>query len=465
MHLAAPAFSPKMTPLVVGCEAWNGSANRLPTSHLPRPEKSVAAAAPDLKALGNPATAAGESPAAPNLLTLQSFQRGTSTPTPTPLSSAGSQSSVNADHEPKNPLADDVSVPIMLAKPEYCDWHRPAFTAECIDTTETGSYYGLDSKKNPYPALDPRGNRQLSGGKLNTTFELSYDDQSKTLRATVRVMLVPVDLHKCDAYGKVLPGADGQPESIPYYHDSHWKVVGRGVDSPVDGYVLKYRKANGANFDIATRTQQIEAVLNGHKSKLILNGCSKNAACGCRVSVVFKVELMLGVNQVPVDGKSAHKTINLFPKTQRADSGSWGEVNMYPAMQPGGKSTWKDMPYDTNVIAHECGHLFNYPDEYWEYGGFVNEQYIVNQELNFPLGDANKNKETWQIYSAKNLMGGGCNNRIETGDKAVPSATVHPYYLEYVRRHFCELTGETPQFTNGDKSKPVWRRWRVGYDA
>lgn len=41
----------------------------------------------------------------------------------------------------------------------------------------------------------------------------------------------------------------------------------------MNGYVMKYREGTGENFDINAKARQIEAVLNGHKSKLILNGC------------------------------------------------------------------------------------------------------------------------------------------------------------------------------------------------
>jgi type VI secretion system secreted protein VgrG len=465
MHLAAPAFSPKMTPLMVGCEAWNGSAGRLPISHLPRPKKSGAPASlSGVELGGNPATTQGTSPPAALQASAQGGDGGQTQAVP--QAENGPKGLVNADREPRNPLADEIAIPIKLAKSAYCDWSMPDFTAECTDRTETGTYYGLDARRDPYPTPDSRGTRQLSGSQFATAFELFYDNQSKTVYATVRVKLLPVDLYKCDPYGTVLLGPDGQPQSVPFHHDMHWEVAGRGVDSPVGGYVLKYRDKTGSRFDPAIKMRQIEAVLNGHKSKLILNGCSKNDACGCRVSVIFKVELLLAVDNAPVSaGKKNHKTINLFPKTQRADGGSWGEVNMYLETQMDGNPIWKDMPYDTNVIAHECGHLFNYPDEYWQYGGWVHEQYIKNRELDFSLGNENKNKATWQISSVDNVMGGGCNNRIASGARAVPSANVHPYYLEYIRRHFCELTGEAPQYLNDDKTKPIWRRWRVGYDV
>ncbi|SAL55903.1 Rhs element Vgr protein [Caballeronia sordidicola] len=468
MHLAAPAFSPKMTPFVVGCDSWNGSAGSIPTSHLPRREKSAAPTKPSAVALADSAPTQGTIPAAPELLTSESFQQGANTDQThsTAQVQASPKNLTNADQEPKGQISNEIAVPIKLTAAEYCDWSIPSFTTECRDRTETAAYYGLDAKKNSYPTPDPRGNRKLTAGQFDTAFELSFDENSKTLYATIRVKLVPVDLHACDAYGTVLPGPDGKPQSVPFHHDLHWKTAGLGVGKPSNGLVLKYRDGTGSHFNVATKRQQIEAVLNAHGSKLILNGCSKNAACGCRVSVVFRVQLLLSINDAPVaDGKPIHKIINLFPRTQRADAGSWGEINMFQQAQSDGRVVWADMPSDTNVIAHECGHLFNYPDEYWELGGWVHEQYIKDQELNFALGISNRGKETWQISSDKNLMGGGANIPISTGKATSPTATVHPYYLEYIRQHFCELTGETPQHLNGDAARRVWRRWRVGYNA
>lgn len=137
---------------------------------------------------------------------------------------------------------------------------------------------------------------------------------------------------------------------------------------------------------------------------------------------------------------------------------------MYPEALPDQSVVWKDMPYEANVIAHECGHLFNYPDEYWKYGGWVHEQYIKDKKLDFDVGLRNDGRETWQIASKTNVMGGGCNIQASMSDKASPSATVHPYYLEYIRRHFCELTGERKPVRTPD-GKKTWRKWRVGYDV
>ncbi|CAD6546896.1 hypothetical protein LMG27952_04491 [Paraburkholderia hiiakae] len=459
MHLAAPAFSSTIVPFTFSCNAWRrpvGADNTAPPP--PAPETS------DCDHLGNQATGNPEAPdpvAAP-----ASSSKRSSTPQPPQQGATGSTNTPDASssadqdsaHEPKKPRADDASVPIKLAPPVVCDWHTPAFTMECTDTTETGQYHGVDDHKNAWPDA-----QSLSGAQFDTAFELSYDQEKKTLYATVRVQVIPVDLFKCDESGVLIPGTDGQPQSIPYHHDIHAFAVAFGTDRPVNGYVMKYRNSTGPNFDAFAKSSQIESVLNEHKSKLILNGCSRDTACGCRVSVVFKVDLSISVNAAETPNtKKAHKTIHLFPKTQRADGGSWGEGNMYPEAEPDKSAIWKDMPYDTNVLAHECGHLFNYPDEYSEFGGWVHEQYIKDKKLNFILGDANATKETWQISSAKNVMGGGCNKRISSA-KNSPSATVHPYYLEYIRRHFCELTGEHQSQASGDKKR--WKKWRIGYDG
>ncbi|WP_230948943.1 DUF2345 domain-containing protein, partial [Burkholderia vietnamiensis] len=465
MHLAAPAFSTTVVPFTFACDAWRRPIDSDNTeSTQPTPKAS------DWNQLGNPAAVSAEAPAPRPQKQQPNSQPAVTTKPDVPSAEAiahdarAKPAALPADnesaHEPKKPLADDAGTPIKLETPVVCDWHTPAFTEERTDSTETVEYYGLDSHKNAWPDA-----QTLSGAQLDTAFELSYDPEKKTLYAAVRVQVIPVELFKCDGSGKPVPGEDGKLESRPFDHDKHSFLVACGVDKPMNGYVMKYREGTGENFDINAKARQIEAVLNGHKSKLILNGCSRDAACGCRVSVVFKVNLLLSVKGEKVGGgKKIHKTIHLFPRTQRADSGSWGEGIMYPEALPDQSVVWKDMPYEANVIAHECGHLFNYPDEYWKYGGWVHEQYIKDKKLDFDVGLRNDGRETWQIASKTNVMGGGCNIQASMSDKASPSATVHPYYLEYIRRHFCELTGERKPVRTPD-GKKTWRKWRVGYDV
>lgn len=242
-----------------------------------------------------------------------------------------------------------------------------------------------------------------------------------------------------------LLGPDGKKQSVPFDHDAHWEGVGRGVGKLINGgFVMEFRESTGPRFELPTKKRQVEAVLNAHGSKFILDGCSKGTSCGCRVSIKFHVDFLLGLNDADVaDGKKVHKTIYLFPRAIRADARSWGEVNLLPQ-----RDSYVDNPDDTNVVAHECGHMFNFPDEYWEFGGWVHKMYIENSELNFATGDMYKGKETWQMRSENNLMGYGANKIIKPGTNGGPTAMVSPHYLEYIRRHFSELTHKA---------------WRIGY--
>src|SRR6202012_3771342 len=117
-----------------------------------------------------------------------------------------------------------------------------------------------------------------------------------------------------------------------------------------------------------------------------------------------------------------HKTVHLFPRAQRADAGSWGEISMKPLRD----GSWVDELRDTNVAAHECGHLFNFPDEYWEYGGWVHRMYINNSQLDFAVGDINTGRQIWQVSSPKSVMGHAGGKAIPSAQNALPSAAVSP---------------------------------------
>jgi type VI secretion system secreted protein VgrG len=418
MHLGAPAFAPQMFPFQVSCEAWRGGAS--------------------LAREASPQVAAREGgellPSAP-----ASKQSTTETTRKTiPLIPVDSPDSPNADHdsahEPRLASSSDLSVPIKLEKAVFCNWQMPSFVKECTDVTETGSYKEVDDLGN---IVLRNGIQAFRGSTFPTAFELSYDENTKTLYATVRIKVVPVDLFKTNA--------NGEKQSVPYETTRHHECVSNGVGKPSDGFVMEYREGTGPRFDAARKQREVEAVLNGHKSKLILDGCTKGASCGCRVSVFFKVELLMSIRGAEVgNGKYVHKTVHLFPRTDRADAGSWGEIGMM--ITP--TQFIVDNPDDTNVVAHECGHLFNFPDEYWKNGGWVHNMYIKNSELDFSLGNANQGKEAWQISSSTNVMGGGATRAVSRSPYVGPSATVHPYYLEYIRRHFAKATH---------------KNWKIGY--
>jgi hypothetical protein len=160
------------------------------------------------------------------------------------------------------------------------------------------------------------------------------------------------------------------------------------------------------------------------------------------VKVKFRIDLRVSIKGAPINGFKPHVTLKLFPQVLRADTGAWGE-----------RHKWKDeskkiQDYpDANVEAHECGHYFNFPDEYYGQGGWLHELYIKNEEIDFSLVDANAGTRFWQGHSVANVMGDGANSPLQPGRS---TASIEPYYLEYVRRQFSLATNKL---------------WRVGYDA
>jgi type VI secretion system secreted protein VgrG len=371
MDLGGVAFAPKFVPFTTDCEVWrtNPKFTEL-TAPVPVPAPGTALgdggvvppSAPSLDGASVASTAAGRSPANGNPWGpgLPLTGRNTLVEKAAPVMN-------DPDNAPTGQVEDHPE-PIKLTKPAPCNWSMAGFVSECTDETETGSYKALDRYKAPW--LDQFHNQIIGGAKFPTKFELRYDDKEKTLYATVRVKIIPVELFKS--------GPNGQKQTVPYDHDAHWRGVAGGVNTPFDaGYVMEYRNHVGQKFDLTKKKRDVESVLNGHKCKLILDGCAKGASCGWRVSVVFNVELVLGLNDASDigRGKKIHKSVYLFPQAARADGKSWGENEDQPS---------------TNVIAHECGHLFNYPDEYWEYGGWVHCDYIKNNELDFVKGDGLK---------------------------------------------------------------------------
>ena len=157
------------------------------------------------------------------------------------------------------------------------------------------------------------------------------------------------------------------------------------------------------------------------------------------MKVSFKVDLRVSIKGVPIDGFNPHVSLKLFPQVLRADTGAWGEKYKYKL-----KKKILDYP-DANIEAHECGHYFNFPDEYYDQGGWLHESYIKDEQIDFSLVDAKAGTLVWQARSQTNLMGYGATTPLDRG-----RATTSPYYLEYVRRQFSLATNKL---------------WRVGYES
>ncbi|HTH61251.1 MAG TPA: hypothetical protein VL689_13960 [Paraburkholderia sp.] len=254
-----------------------------------------------------------------------------------------------------------------------------------------------------------------------------YDPESKILTAGIVVALVPKLLVRIDPVTKKeLRDSGGEYVVVNY------ETFKNGANSkkPFEHWGLKLIDRDVKSVNASKYKSRIEGALNNGGYKLILNGCQKGAACGCRVSVKFNVDVYV-MSESDARKLNANNIIILFPSVDRADSSHWGEVKYIINV-----ASEKEEVMD-QVKAHEVGHLFNFPDEYFRRGGSVHKQYIKNNgDLDFDVGKTNaggKIDVTWQLESPENLMGYGAN---------LSSAITRPYYVEYIRRWFSEYTNK-----------------------
>ncbi len=443
MDLGGAAFAPAFVPYTTGCEAWRTNPAFVPP-HVPAAE----VVAPESAGTVAPVPDAGG--AAPSPLG-DFFSRLSGSAAP-PGGSAfspfdGKPSNVDTDipkatvtlHSPDDQKQTLVTPdPIKLANAVPCDWKISDLKADVKGRIESLSYWGVLNDRTPWK--DPNtGVQYRGGGSRDSYFEFAYSERDKAITCTVRAMLIPMDLFPVDLKGERDISVPADRLTIPYDYTAH-SIMTPGCT--VDGVKMDYRDSVGSRFDIRALIARIEAVLNQGNYKLILDGCSKGAACGCRVKVNFKLNLRVSIKGAPIDEFKPHVTLKLFPQVLRADTGAWGE-----------QYKWKDESKkihdypDSNVEAHECGHYFNFPDEYYGQGGWLHESYIKNEQIDFSLVDANVGTLFWQGHSVGNVMGDGANVPLQPGRS---TASIESYYLEYVRRQFSIATNKL---------------WRVGYDA
>lgn len=336
-------------------------------------------------------------------------------------------------NDPENEKAICVAPdPVELKSPAPCNWQLSDFTVAAKMDRETPTYqkYGWTRTER----LVKDGQPEMCGGTAPTTCRFSYDSSSKTLTATVVTALVPKLLVQMDRATRQ-PLRDASNNYVIVQYETFGNGANSGKSFAEQGLMLVER--DPAEVDASTYKNMIEKTLNQGNYKLILDGCSKGGACGCRVAVKFCADVHV-VREADAPALNPNIIINLFPTTARADANNWPEADYKLDNTGAGK-----IKIVTQTKAHETGHLFNFPDEYWQQGGFVHSIYIKNgRDIDFDLADKNKEAgKFWVIETENNLMGGGC---------LQPTATTSPYYLEYVRRWFSAHTNKL---------------WRVGYAA
>ncbi|WP_322062746.1 type VI secretion system Vgr family protein [Paraburkholderia sp. J63] len=464
MDLGGAAFAPQFVPFTTGCEVWRRNANFIQDvagKPAPAPDPAqweglantgAVAPAPMLDA-GSMASAGGGG--LQDMQPLGQVLPGSTGSAGGPVQSAGAMGQFSPfDGKPSNvdPNIPKVKValsgsddqklsyvtpdPIKLEKAIPCDWKSADLKADVNQHIESKTYWGRLKDRSPWKSKD--GSIWFkAGGSRDSNFEFSYSEQDKTVTCTVRVMLIPMDLFPVDANGN--RDSSAQIQTIPYESPIHWRMT---PGSAANGVKMDYREAPGAQYDINALTSRIEAVLNQGNYKLILDGCSKGAACGCRVKVKFRADLRMSIKGVPINGFREHVSLHLYPFVLRADTSAWGEGQK----SRDDNKVIHDLPA-ANVEAHECGHYFNFPDEYYDQGGWIHESYIKDEQIDFSLVDAKTGTMVWQGSSPKNLMGYGAVEPLQGGQV---TAKIKPYYLEYVRRQYSLATNKL---------------WRVGYES
>lgn len=287
-----------------------------------------------------------------------------------------------------------------------CNLHVPAIPAE-LHTVDAGcvSYYqtGEDGK----PVLRDKKRIWLNFSGTEDSYDIGYAPATATVTATVYIKVNLKDQYWINNGAVYMDPSTGKPYSVPFNSDGIRKDrVTRIVDRP------------GGLGPISGFKKRIEDGLNRGNYSMQPKECPLGRACTCKVKLKLEVEL--------VQIGRCHAEINLFPMATRADSANWGEVEV----QWNGREN-RYVPINTqNAIAHEAGHLFGWPDEYFLDGGSVYGKYINSQHLvDVKMAQLVDN---WQRDTPTNLMGLGVYTE---------KPEIAKYYMYSFRDWFNKKTG------------------------
>jgi hypothetical protein len=289
---------------------------------------------------------------------------------------------------------------------------------------ESADYWAVHQDGTPILDFATQKQKFLAYAGSSGKFDLEFDVRSSTITATVRILVIPKRVRLRNMLNdELLNNADGTPRCVPYetFEDHR--------DPALTNRVIETRPASEVS-NLGKMKQLIETVLNQNGYRLTIGNCPQGSACSCQIPVLFRVKFVTDKNE------NYHAKVNLFSEALRADSENWGEINV--SINKSG--TVKPLQYE-HVHAHETGHLFSFPDEYFDQGGAIHRSYInkTDQTVSLALATNNPNKDVWQGTTTENMMGVGVYNEL---------TKTPPYYIYRIRNWFQARTG---------------REWKVNY--
>ncbi|WP_180048074.1 MULTISPECIES: type VI secretion system Vgr family protein, partial [unclassified Acinetobacter] len=217
-------------------------------------------------------------------------------------------------------------------------------------------------------------------------FDLLYDPALNKITAKVIIKIQFMEAQQT---------INGVVTNVPYDKNSIQNHVSRPYDA----------------IKLATIKTKIEETLNKEIKYLTPVQCNQAGGCACKIPMYLEVEF--------VENGRFHQKVNLFPKSPRPNTDNWAEERLDTNNQV-------MSPDREHALAHEVGHYFNFPDEYYFSGGMVHKMYInprtkiVDLTIPEPVDD-------WKRYSLDNLMGQGATKL----DPELPK-----YYFNFIKDWF-----------------------------
>ncbi|WP_322069571.1 type VI secretion system Vgr family protein [Paraburkholderia bannensis] len=303
-------------------------------------------------------------------------------PAPPAMAAQANTGSGATPGAPAAPATETRHAPSGSAAGGPCSAHLPSMLdldhvvgMGCVD------YYETDLQGNA--VLDKNHHRKLwQYASLSGKYDIAYSPGDSTLTASVRIKVTLKDQHVIRDGAVVMDKKTGKPFSVPFST--------RGAKQ---GVTLKIVDRQGDLADSAGLKKRIESGLNLHGYCLKPKNCPRGNSCTCTVKIKTEVDFVK-------DGRF-HAAINLFPAEVRADSENWGERRVQWNED---EQAYEPLRFQNTPI-HESGHLFGWPDEYFDGGGAVYGKYINAQKL----VDVKMPQliDNWQRTTDDNIMGGG----------------------------------------------------------